>query len=146
MIKIINKNDNDLQRIMNRSQLNLEDVNSVVKDIIKNVRNFGDLKVIEYTNQFDNVLISNLKVSEQEIEEAFQRIDETLLSDLTKAKDNIYRYHINQKLKSFTINPSTGVILTQVAKAIENVGIYIPGGTAAYPSTVLMNAVPASIA
>ena len=146
MIQIIENNPKALKKILNRSQLNLDDVNQVVKDIIENVKLFGDEKVLSYTKAFDHVEISNMRISNQEIKDAFERIDPTLLADLKKAKENIYAYHLNQKISGYTLKPEDGIILTQVAKAIENVGIYIPGGTAAYPSTVLMNAVPAAIA
>ena len=146
MIQIIHNNPEALKKMLDRSQLNLSDVNKVVEDILSDVKTYGDSKVIAYTQKFDHVTLKDLKVSKEEINEAFNRIDSILLDDLKKAKENIYQYHLNQLIQPFTLKPEKGVTLSQIVKPIETVGIYVPGGTAAYPSTVLMNAVPASIA
>lgn len=145
MIEIIKKDDVLLNNILHRSQLNKEDVNQVVKEILQDVKTYGDQKVFEYTKLFDGVELKSIKVTKEEIDEAFKRIDPLLLNDLKQAKENIYAYHVEQKFKPYVINKE-GITLKQIVRPIEKVGIYVPGGTAAYPSTVLMNGVPAQIA
>ncbi|MFU8792638.1 MAG: histidinol dehydrogenase [Acholeplasmataceae bacterium] len=146
MIQIIHNDPKALKKMLDRSQLNLGNVNTIVQNILSDVKTYGDSKVIAYTEKFDLVKLTDLKVSEQDIKEAFDRIDPILLEDLKKAKANIEAYHVNQMIKPYTLKPEEGITLSQLVKPIENVGIYVPGGTAAYPSTVLMNAVPAKIA
>ncbi len=146
MIKIIENNNEALQTILNRSQLNLSEVNSVVETIIEAVKLQGDSKLIEYTSKFDQVQLKEIRVTETEINNAFEAIDPLLINDLKQAMQNIYNYHKAQVVHSYTLTPEPGVKLMQRVLPIEAVGIYIPGGTAAYPSTVLMNAVPAKIA
>lgn len=146
MIRIIENNNDELEMILNRSQLNLSEVNRVVESIIVDVKTYGDDKLKAYTLKFDKVKLVNIKVSETEIMDAFNQIDPLLIEDLKQAMQNIYDYHKAQVVQSYTLTPKPGVKLIQRILPIEAVGIYIPGGTAAYPSTVLMNAVPAKIA
>lgn len=145
MIQIIDNDPKALKAMLDRSQLNLDDVNHIVEAILKDVKTFGDDKVTHYTNAFDKVTLSHFKVTKKEIDDAMNRLDPILIEDLKKAKENIKNYHINQMIKPYSIKKE-GIILSQIVRPIETVGIYIPGGTAAYPSTVLMNAVPAEIA
>jgi len=145
MIRIIENNNEALETILNRSQLNLNEVNRVVESIIEDVKTYGDVKLNEYTLKFDKVKLKNIKVTEAEITSAFEQIDPLLIDDLKQAMQNIYNYHKAQIVQSYTLTPKPGVKLMQRVLPIEAVGIYIPGGTAAYPSTVLMNAVPAKI-
>ena len=129
-----------------RTQFEYEEINKSVKEILQNVKQNGDKALFEYTAKFDGVELEKLQVSQEEIEDAYNEIDGELRSALIKAEKNIRKFHEKQKHNSFIDNDKSGVIVGQIVRAIEKVGIYVPGGTAAYPSTVLMNAVPAKIA
>ena len=121
-------------------------VEEVVKDIVTDVAQNGDEALIRYNQQFDGIYVEQLAVSDEMIDEAFAAIDPQILSALQKAKANIESYHLQQVEKGFEDQPSTGVIRGQLIRPLERVGVYVPGGTAAYPSSVLMNVVPAKIA
>ena len=121
-------------------------VEEVVKDIVADVAQNGDEALIRYNQQFDGIHLEQLAVSDEMIDEAFAAIDPQILSALQKAKANIESYHLQQVEKGFEDQPSTGVIRGQLIRPLERVGVYVPGGTAAYPSSVLMNVVPAKIA
>ncbi|HFU4175094.1 TPA: histidinol dehydrogenase [Streptococcus suis] len=121
-------------------------VEEVVKDIVADVAQNGDEALIRYNQQFDGIYVEQLAVSDEMIDEAFEAIDPQILSALQKAKANIESYHLQQVEKGFEDQPSTGVIRGQLIRPLERVGVYVPGGTAAYPSSVLMNVVPAKIA
>ncbi|MDF2677400.1 MAG: histidinol dehydrogenase [Bacillota bacterium] len=115
--------------------------------IIEDVRINKDEAVKKYTLEFDKVEIKNLEVSQEEINAAFETIDKELLITIKKAKENIEEFHKKQVRESFNFKPKgKDALLGQIFNPIEKVGIYVPGGKAAYPSTVLMNAVPAKIA
>ena len=122
------------------------DVSAVVADIIANVRENGDKAVLEYTKKFDKADLTALEVSEEEIREAFETVEPEFLRILEQAAKNIRAFHEKQVRSSFIMNGAPGVILGQKVTPIEKVGLYVPGGTAAYPSTVLMDAIPAKIA
>ncbi len=147
MIKIINanKDNNYLNKILERNQFDNEEINKIVKEIVNDVRERKDKAVIEYTAKFDKVKISNMLVTD-EIKYAFNNIEAELYDALLKAKDNIERFHREQIRESYTIEDNNGSFVGQIVNPIEKVGIYVPGGKAAYPSTVLMNAIPAKIA
>ncbi|HFU3820929.1 TPA: histidinol dehydrogenase [Streptococcus suis] len=121
-------------------------VEEVVKDIVADVAQNGDEALIRYNQQFDGIYVEKLAVSDEMIDEAFAAIDPQILSALQKAKANIESYHLQQVEKGFEDQPSTGVIRGQLIRPLERVGVYVPCGTAAYPSSVLMNVVPAKIA
>ncbi|MFZ2714377.1 MAG: histidinol dehydrogenase [Streptococcus suis] len=121
-------------------------VEEVVKDIVADVAQNGDEALIRYNQQFDGIHVEQLAVSDEMIDEAFAAIDSQILSALQKAKANIESYHLQQVEKGFEDQPSPGVIRGQLIRPLERVGVYVPGGTAAYPSSVLMNVVPAKIA
>ena len=131
---------------MSRSQFSHDDVNTIVKNILDDVKLRGDQALYDYNKKFDNVSLSSLQVTEKEIEDAFNRLDKELLDVIKYSHENIVRYHTKQKRNDFLDKDTDGVILGQIINPIEKVGIYVPGGTAAYPSTVLMNAVPAKVA
>ena len=122
------------------------DVSAIVADIIANVRANGDKAVLEYNKKFDKADLSVLEVSEEEIREAFEAVEPEFLRILEQAAKNIRAFHEKQVRNSFIMNGAPGVILGQKVTPIEKVGLYVPGGTAAYPSTVLMDAIPAKIA
>jgi histidinol dehydrogenase len=146
MMKIIENDLNQLTKLLNRTQFDLYEVNESVEAILNDIKEYGDLKAFEYTKKFDKADISQFKVSDKEIENAIKNINPLLIEDLKLAYNNIKKFHKIQKVESYTLKDTKNIILTQRMKPIESVGIYIPGGTAAYPSTVLMNAVPAKIA
>ena len=147
MIKTIKYSKNvDLEKELARSQFSYDDVNETVESILKDVKARGDKALIEYTEKFDGVKLENLEVTEEEIQEAFDTIDKELMEVIQYSHDNIKKFHEKQVRNDFLIRQENGVILGQVVNPIEKVGLYVPGGTAAYPSTVLMNAVPAKIA
>jgi histidinol dehydrogenase len=147
MIKIMKyTNMVELKNELSRSQFSHDDVNTIVKDILDDVKLRGDQALYDYNKKFDNVSLSSLQVTEKEIEDAFNRLDKELLEVIRYSHENIVRYHTKQKRNDFLDKDTDGVILGQIINPIEKVGIYVPGGTAAYPSTVLMNAVPAKVA
>jgi len=135
-----------IEEVLNRSQFDLENVNKSVKNIIDKVDELGDEALIEFTHKFDGVLLDKLEVTKEEIEEAYNTIDRELLGSLIKCHENIKDFHQRQKNNSFMNNEKDGVIVGQIIRPIEKVGIYVPGGTAPLPSTVLMNAIPAKVA
>ena len=121
-------------------------VEAVVSDIIANVRQRGDKAVLEYNLKFDKAELTSLLVSQQEIEEAFAAVEPKFLEILEEAAENIRAFHSRQVRNSFVIAEKPGIVLGQKVTPIEKVGVYVPGGTAAYPSTVLMDTIPAKIA
>ena len=121
-------------------------VTEPVQKIIAQVCSQGDRALFHYTRLFDKVDISSLEVTGEELEAALEQTDKALLSVLSSAAENIKAYHSRQKRTGFSFSPEPGVVLGQKITPLEKVGIYVPGGTAAYPSTVLMTAIPAKIA
>ncbi len=148
MIKILNMKEDTLEidALFKRNQFDYQAVNQNVEAIIKNVLENQDDALRSYSKKFDNVELTDFKVSVQEIDNAFETLDKTLINDLKKAIDNITRYHEKQGYQSFQYEKDDGTILGQKVTPIKTVGLYVPGGTASYPSTVLMNAIPARIA
>ncbi len=122
------------------------DVSSIVKDIIENVKANGDKALKEYSQKFDKAELTNIEVTEDEINEAFSIVEPEFIRILKDAAENIKKFHSCQKRNSFIINDTEGVVVGQKVVPIEKVGLYVPGGTAAYPSTVLMDSIPAKIA
>ncbi len=121
------------------------DCSSLVKDIINEVITNGDKALYDYAEKFDGVKLDSLVVSEDEFDEAFKLVDPKLIEVIKTACENISAFHKKQLRKGFKLNKN-GVITGQKIIPIEKVGLYVPGGTASYPSTVLMDAVPAKIA
>lgn len=121
-------------------------VADTVAEIIANVRINGDTALKKYAQQFDHTELSAIEVSPEEIEEAFRTVEPEFLEILREASENIRAFHQNQVRSSFVMSEKEGVILGQKIIPIERVGIYVPGGTASYPSTVLMDSIPAKIA
>ncbi len=134
------------EQIPMRSQFAYDEVNAAVKDILADVEKNGDTAVKKYNDKFDHADTPQLEVSKEEIEAAFHRTPKELQLILQEACDQIRRYHEKQLKHDFMIHDQQGIVLGQLINPIEKVGIYVPGGTAAYPSTVLMNAVPAKLA
>ncbi|MFB1082329.1 histidinol dehydrogenase [Jeotgalibacillus sp. JSM ZJ347] len=117
-----------------------------VQEIIAEVKDKGDEAVRFYTEQFDGVKLESLKVNDGEVDEALQELDEELLSILQEAANNIRAFHEKQVQQSWMTTEENGTMLGQKVTALDAAGIYVPGGTAAYPSSVLMNAIPAQVA
>lgn len=145
MIRITDYKDIDRSEILDRKE-NVFNVADAVTEIIKNVRAKGDAALFEYCERFDKVKLEALEVTAEEIDEAFDLVEPEFIEILREAKENIYAFHSRQVRNSFLINDKDGVVIGQKVIPIEKVGLYVPGGTAAYPSSVLMNAVPAKIA
>jgi len=124
----------------------LTDVAGVVSDIIADVRANGDAALLAYCEKFDKVTLASLEVSEEEIEEAFASVDAEFIAVMKRAAQNIDDFHRRQVRSSFVIEEKEGVVIGQRISPIERVGLYVPGGTAAYPSSVLMNSIPAKLA
>ena len=146
MIKTVRySKDTALDEIFPRSQFEYEDINKKVREIIEDVKINGDRALYKYSEMFD-VKLDSLTVSSEEIEEAYNRIDEEFKEVLLAAAKNIRNFHEKQVRNNFFTNGKDGILLGQIINPIEKAGIYIPGGTASYPSTVLMNVIPAKIA
>jgi len=122
------------------------DVSGIVSEIIENVRAKGDAALFEYARKFDGADLTSLEVSQEEIDEAFAAVEPEYIRILNEAAANIRTFHEKQVRNSFIISEKDGVIIGQKVMPIEKVGLYVPGGTAAYPSTVLMDSIPAKIA
>ena len=145
MIKIYRFGEVPNEEIFKRDNI-AASVADVVSEIIDTVRRDGDAALRMYAEKFDKATLDALEVSEEEIEEAFAETDENFIKILEEAAENIRNFHKRQVRNSFVISEKDGVVTGQKVTPIEAVGLYVPGGTAAYPSTVLMDAIPASIA
>lgn len=121
-------------------------VSDIVTGIIQDVRRRGDEALLEYTKKFDKAELTNLQVTEEEFREALSSFDPRLKQVLQRAASNISKFHSRQKRNSFILNEDDGIVMGQKVIPIDRVGLYVPGGTAAYPSTVLMDTLPARIA
>jgi len=119
-----------------------------VNEILEQVKKKGDTALIEYTNKFDSdkVTKENIQVTQREIEEAYRLAEGEFIEALKTASENIMFFHQKQKRNSWMITKEDGIILGQQVRPLEKVGIYVPGGRAAYPSSVLMNTIPAKVA
>ena len=123
-----------------------EKIDEAVLQIIQTIRQKGDAALLDYAAQFDRANLDQLTVSEEEIQTAIEEVEGSFIEAMTVAKKNIQAFHEAQKEKSWLLHEREGVMLGQQVTPLDRVGIYIPGGKAAYPSTVLMNAIPAIIA
>lgn len=135
-----------VQDILNRDIREERDVEAVVDEIMARVRAEGDAALLEYGRRFDKAQLEVLQVSEAEIAEAVASLDADFIRTLELARDNIRRFHSQQVPKNFVLTEEGGIVLGQKYTAVERAGLYVPGGTASYPSSVLMNAVPAKLA
>ena len=135
-----------LKAVRDRSSDTDRDVTAIVSEIIDNVRKNGDKAVEEYTIKFDGTAPEFFEIPREEIERSMQSCDPDFISTLEKAAANIRDFHARQLQQSWLTTKENGVILGQRVRGLARVGLYVPGGTAAYPSSVLMNAIPAKIA
>ncbi|MGB4439033.1 MAG: histidinol dehydrogenase [Sedimentibacter sp.] len=149
MVKIIKKDNiqNFIEDLQKRNARDYNNVYEIVDAILEDVKKNKDSALKKYTYEFDKVYLENLEVTQEEINEAFNTIDEKLMDTIKKAKQNIETFHIKQKRTGYQYKTEgKDILIGQLINPIEKAGIYIPGGKAAYPSTVLMNAIPAKIA
>ncbi|BBN59811.1 histidinol dehydrogenase [Hydrogenovibrio marinus] len=139
----------ELEKLLAWETVSNESVNSVVKDVIHNVRTRGDEALLEYTAKFDRLSLekgSDLEVPKAELTAALNRIPQDQKDGLELAAQRVKDYHENQIMKSWSYREADGTMLGQQVTALDSVGLYVPGGKAAYPSSVIMNAVPAKVA
>lgn len=148
MLQPINKNDYPVlsSYLKSRSQEISSDVLVTVSNILKDVREQGDVACKKYTKQFDGIEMDTWKVSEEELEEAISHCDAFFMESMKKAKKNIEYFHQAQVNQSYILQEEKGIYLGQRVLPLSSVGIYVPGGRAQYPSSVLMNAIPAAVA
>lgn len=152
MLKKIIYNNNDqeiLEKLNSRKEDINNDVTKTVEEILKDIKENGDEAIIKYAKQFDGFEINkieNIKVTKQELEVATKNVGENFIRILNRTKEQIIEFHKNQIGKSWNIFKDNGVIMGQMARPLERVCVYVPGGTASYPSTVLMNVIPAKLA
>ena len=145
MIKILNFGEVSSEQIFARTE-NIVNVEQVVSEIIANVRKNGDKALFEYCEKFDKAKLDTLLVTQEEIDAAVAQVDPRFLEILGRAADNIRNFHQRQVRNSFIINDQNGIVIGQKIIPVDRAGLYVPGGTAAYPSTVLMDSIPAKIA
>lgn len=139
--------DTILKELKNENNLSASlQVETEVKAIIDKVKTIGDQALLDFTSQFDNVQLSELRVPNSLLQAATAKVEPAFLDALQQAKTNIESFHSKQKQHAFLDNEKDGVIRGQLVRPLETVGVYVPGGTAAYPSSVLMNVLPAKIA
>lgn len=150
MIQLVKKDEKTTRefvaQLMARAGEKDRKVDAIVADILENVRVNGDAAVKAYTEKFDGKAPEKLEISREEIKALMQQCEPAFIEALERAAENIREFHKKQKQQSWLDTQENGVILGQRVRGLERAGIYVPGGTAAYPSSVLMNAIPAQIA
>jgi histidinol dehydrogenase len=151
-MKIIDSKQQDiiaeLRRIVNRGETATEEVANIVKDVVERVRKEGDPALLEYTEKFDRVSLTlkDIKVSPEEVAAAYTQVNQKKVDALKFAAQNIRAFHEKQKISSWVSQEADGVILGQQVRPLRSAGVYVPGGKACYPSSVLMNVIPAKVA
>ncbi len=152
MINIIKYDDKEgkklVEALLSRSQLEHGNVQEIVNDIIANIKANGDKALFEYTKKFDKFDVNkdNVLVTEEEIKEAYNQVDADLIRVIKKSAERIGAFHEKQKMNSWLEPSKNGEMLGQLIRPLQRVGVYVPGGKAAYPSSVLMNIIPAKVA
>ena len=145
MIRILRMDEISEAEIFERND-SAADVSDIVAGIVADVRARGDAALLEYTERFDHAVLRSLQVSKEEFDEAMALVDPRMQAVLKKAAASIRAFHNEQRRSGFILNDRKGVVMGQKVLPLERVGIYVPGGTATYPSTVLMDSIPAKIA
>ncbi len=145
MIKILKYGEVQKDDIFARTEPTVN-VEAVVSEIIAEVRAKGDAALLAYCEKFDGVKLDTLQVTQAELDEAFTLVEPRFIAVLEKAAENIRTFHACQKREGFTLKKENGVIVGQKIIPVDRAGLYVPGGTASYPSTVLMDAIPAKLA
>ena len=146
MIAVVTYGGERADELLNRSEEEKTDVQSAVLEVMKAMKEQGDAAALDFCEKFDGARLKSLLVTEEEIESAFASVDPQLLQTMRIAAANIERFHAQQKRSGFIDTETEGVVLGQRILPLERVGLYVPGGTARYPSSVLMNAIPAKLA
>ena len=146
MIRRFRLSEMSIDQILCRDIRAERNVDAIVDEIIADVRANGDEALRRYAEKFDHAKLDALEASAEEIDAAYARMDEAFLKTLTLARDNIREFHRHQLHEDFVITGKNGAVMGQRYQPIEKVGLYVPGGTASYPSTVLMDAIPAKLA
>lgn len=152
MLNILKYDKNEcnsiVEQILNRSQIEEKNKQETVNEIIKEVKEKKNKALFNYTKKFDKIKLNTktIKINKKEIEEAYKKTDKKLIEIIKKSSERIKKFHEKQKTNSWFETSENGEILGQMVRAIENVGVYVPGGKAAYPSSVLMNVIPAKVA
>lgn len=152
MLNILKYDKNEcnsiVEQILNRSQIEEKNKQETVNEIIKEVKEKKNKALFHYTKKFDKIKLNTktIKLNKKEIEEAYKKTDKKLIEIIKKSSERIKKFHEKQKTNSWFETSENGEILGQMVRAIENVGVYVPGGKAAYPSSVLMNVIPAKVA
>ena len=151
MITVLKSSDNTqqkLQEILQRNQTEKNDIQQIVNDIVYDVKKNGDEALFRYTKEFDKIELTHqtVQVTEEEIKYAYTQVEQNLIKVIQKAAKRIKQFHEKQKLNSWLEPSENGEMMGQLIRPLEKVGIYVPGGKASYPSSVLMNAIPASVA
>ncbi len=138
----------ELKRIVNRGETATEEVAAAVKEVFERVRKEGDPAVLAFTEKFDRVslMLKDIRVTPEEIKTAYDKVDPKKVDALKLAAQNIRAFHEKQKITSWVSQEANGVILGQQVRPIRSAGVYVPGGKACYPSSVLMNVIPAKVA
>ncbi len=145
-MELLRYDDIDIDKVVKRSENDVNSVVPIVSDIISDVAKNGDKAIKKYTKKFDNIDVNTLKVTDEEIKNAYESIDKELLNALKSSANNIRKFHSRQMPKEWEIEINPGVKAGQIIRPINSVGCYIPGGKAIYPSSILMAAIPAKIA
>ncbi|MDD5959429.1 histidinol dehydrogenase [Methanobrevibacter wolinii] len=145
-MKLIKYNENQLNDIIKRSEEDINKIIPTVNDILEDIKENKDKAILGYTEKFDGVKLENMKVSEEEIKEAYKNIDDNLIEALKSAASNIKKFHKAEIPEEWKMDIKDGITAGQIIRPLETVGCYIPGGRAAYPSTILMTVIPAKIA
>lgn len=151
-MKVIDSKQQDiaseLRRVINRGEAASEEVAAIVKEVVERVRKEGDPAVLAYTERFDQVTLSlkDMRVTPEDIRDAYNRVDPKKVEALRLAAHNIRAFHEKQKNGTWVNQEADGVILGQIVRPLKSAGVYVPGGKACYPSSVLMNVIPAKVA
>ena len=146
MMKIMKYSGQRADELLNRAEETKKDVTAIVSEILETIRKGGDKAVLDYCEKFDGVRPETLLVTEAEVEAAYNAVEPELIATMELAAANIERFHQQQKRTGFVDTPKAGVVVGQRVLPLRSVGLYVPGGTARYPSSVLMDAIPAKIA
>ncbi|MBN2902581.1 MAG: histidinol dehydrogenase, partial [Enterococcus sp.] len=145
-MRIFSTQKDTIETIVARKQSETKDVSTVVAQIIARVQQQGDQALFQLIEEIDQVSLTSLTVSLEEVETAVQAVSPELLEVMEQAKENILAFHQKQVQQGFVLTKENGVVMGQRVLPLAKVGVYVPGGTAAYPSTVLMDVLPAKIA
>ena len=146
MMKILKYNGQRADELLNRAEETKKDVTAIVSESLETIRKGGDKAVLDYCEKFDGVRPETLLVTDAEVEAAYKAVEPELIATMELAAANIERFHQQQKRTGFVDTPKAGVVVGQRVLPLKSVGLYVPGGTARYPSSVLMDAIPAKIA